>query len=380
MLLQIFTFSGNALSKPYVNLYLVALGVSASQLGIILSIGALLEMAVIPVMTSAADHRGKHRLLYTGFIGTLAVGNVLLVSSDWFWSLALAAVLIEMAFRPTASLGFQLVITQVHNEGRNIAGRIRGISSLGFGLASLVAGPLFALAGYTGLFLSAVASYLGGLVFRDSLPESISDPVNSEPETQTPPVPHNRGFYLLMVSMFFLMMAHRAGYAFWFVHFQQNLGVSTGEIGRLAALMALVEIPFFVLLDPLLTRIDVRLAFILGGLGMSAVWLGTGFLPSRGWIYPLLLLRGGVFSAFYLTTFLVIVQISAPQNVATNQALLQGTIPSLATVLTSPLSGWLYDVAGPKALYSAITVVSLIGIGIVIAGYHLLKPVPEAAV
>lgn len=373
--LQLLIFGGNALSKPYVNLYLVSLGVSASRLGVLLSIGGLLEMVVIPLLTSAADRRGQHRLLYTGFVGGLIAGNLLLASFDGFWALAVATVLIEATFRPNMSLGFQLVITQVTNEGRNIAGRIRGMSSLGFGLASFVAGPIFAAAGYVGLFLSAAASYLAGLGFRNALPATTSEPA----KTHTLAVPRQRGFYLLVVSLFFLMMAIRVGHAFLFVHFQENLAVSTGEIGRLAALMALVEIPFFIVLDPLLKQVDLRLAFIVGALGMGLVWLAAGFIPARGWIYPLLVFRGVAFAVFYLTIFLLIVQISSPHNVATNQALLQGTIPSLATVLASPLCGWLYDVAGPQALYSAIAVASLGGVGVMIAGYRTLAAPPAAA-
>jgi predicted MFS family arabinose efflux permease len=296
------------------------------------------------------------------------------VGFNQFYAVAFASVLLQISFRPTLTLGLQLVITKMSQEGRNLVGTIRAFSSMGFAITSFLVGPLFAFGGYISLFMSAVVGYSISIGLTGSLPQSTSEPSQPNP----PAMPRTRGFYILILSMFFLQMGNRAGYDFWYLHFQENLGISTDEIGRFAGIMALVEIPSFVLLDRLLKRVDVRLTFILGGIGMAAVWFAVGIVPNRFWIYTLLVLRGFVFAVFYLSTFMIIVRVSVPANVATNQALMQGTTPSLAALLTSSLSGWVYEHIGATTLFTSASIVSLIGVAVVVGGYKVLVPPTKA--
>lgn len=356
-ILQLLNYSGNAFAMPYINLYLVASGIAVSTVGVLLSIGALVEMIVPPILTTLADRHRAHRILWTGFILSLAVGTAILAVSSQEIVLAAAVILITGSFRPGMTLGLQLVITRMSDEGRQIVGRVRGVSSLGFGLASLLANPMYLLGGYFMLFAGASAAYLSSLFLGRSLPQATT-------RTQTPAgprKPRTRAFYILVISMFFIMMAQRIGYAFWFVHFQQHLGVSTGEIAILAGIMALVEIPFFLLLDRMLRSVSVYVTFLGSGLGMALMWLAVGFLPDKSWIYPLIIFRGFVFAIFHLSGFLLIARVSEPENVATNQALAQGTVPSLATLLTGGVSGWVYEVWGATALFMGVAGVNVIG-------------------
>lgn len=359
--LQFLSYGGNALSKPYVNLYIVASSVSVSVLGILLSIGALLEMLMPLLLNSLADRYRLHRLLYVVFVGTLVLANGLLAASSQTVALGIAMILIEGTMRPSMTLGLQLVITRMSQESRQIVGRVRSFSSLGFGLASVLANQLFTLGGYFALFTAAAIGYGSSLLLSGSLPSATTQSRTRQPARR---VTRTRAFYFLMASMFFIMMAQRIGYAFWFVHFQQNLGVSTAEMATIAALMALMEIPFFVLLDRVLLSVNLYVTFWGSGIGMALLWLAVALLPDKGWIYPLMVFRAGLYATFHLTTFLVIARVSQPENVATNQALAQSTIPSLATLLTASISGWIYEFLGATPLFVAVSAVGLLGMAI----------------
>ncbi|MEO1664886.1 MAG: MFS transporter [Chloroflexota bacterium] len=368
--LQVLSYAGNALALPYVNLYVVASGVSASTLGILLSIGSMLEILIPPALSALADRYQRHRVLFIGFIGSLVVGNLLLAWFDQFIMLAIAVIAIEMVFRPSLTLGMQLVISRMEHESRQIVGRVRSFSSFGFGIASLLANRLFAFGGYFALFMSAAATFTISLGLTRSLPEATTE--KRSPKA-VGAVPRSRGFYLLAVGMFFMLMAHRVGYAFWFVHFQQNLGLSTEVISLLIAFLALIEIPFFILLDRILPHVNLQSAFLVGGVGMGFVWLFVGIVPNQFWLYILMIMRGAMFATFLLTTFLVIARVSHPENVATNQALLQGTIPGFATLLTAPLAGWAYDNLGAPILFTTIFVTIIIGIVISLPALRYIK-------
>ena len=359
--LQLLNFGGNALSKPYISLYVLASGVTVTTLGVLLSIAALFEMILPPILSIVADRYRLHRLLYIGFISSLVLGNVFLALFDQIPVLIVAVILIEATFRPTMTLGLQLVITRMSYESRHHVGRVRSFSSLGFSLGSFLANGLFVIGGYFALFFSAAVAYFASLSLTGSLPEATTQAREQE---QKKIVPRTRTFYLIAASMFFIMMGQRIGYAFWFIHFQQNLGVSTAELAVLSAMMALFEIPFFVLLDRLLLSVNVRVAFWTGGIGMAFLWMAVGILPDSSWIYPLMIVRGFLFATFHLSTFLVIARASNPENVATNQAIAQGTIPSLATLLTGAISGWIYEQLGVVALFTGVMCVTLIGMAI----------------
>lgn len=377
-LLQVITYSAVALCMPFANLYLKNQGISASHLGIILSLGAIVQMVASPLLNATADRTGKHRVLYIAFILCMITGNLVLVSFSQLFVLALARLLLDGAFSPSMTLGLQLSITRLEQEKRNLFGRIRSFSSVGFGLSSLFGSWLVTIGGYTSLFASAAVVYIISLGFIGVLPEKTAEPAH---KTNKAPQPRTRAFYIVGAALFFLMMGNRAGYGFWFIHFQENLGISTGEIARLSALMALVEVPFFILLDKVLERMDVRKVFIMGGIGMSLFWLLIGIIPNPAWLYPLLIVRGLLFAVFHMATFMMVARVSVPENVATNQALIQGTIPSLAALLTGSIAGWMFDYAGAQTLFFACMVVGLIGSAVVMIGYrHIVAPLPAETV
>jgi len=359
--LQILTYAGNAFSLPYVNLYVVASGISASTLGIWLSIGSMLEILVPPLLSTLADRYRLHRMLFIGFISCLVVGNMVLAWFDQFFVLAISVVMIEMAFRPSITLGMQLVISRMEHESRQIVGRVRSFSSLGFGVASLLANRLFLIGGYFALFISAAVTYAASLGLMSSLPAATTKKEKTSQET-VQAVPRSRGFYLLAAGMFFMLMAQRIGFAFWFIHFQQSLGLSTEIISLLIAFLALIEIPFFIILDRVLQHVNLRAAFLIGAVGMAFVWLFVGIVPNQFWLYVLMVVRGAMFATQLLTTFLVIARVSHPENVATNQAIAQGTIPGVATLLTAALAGRMYDTLGAPTLFFAVFCTSILGI------------------
>ena len=80
---------------------------------------------------------------------------------------------------------------------------------------------------------------------------------------------------------------------------------------------------------------------------------------------------------FYLSGFTLVNAISHPGNVATNQALVQVTMPSIALVLTGSLFGWVFDNLGAGAFFAICALMLTIGVCIVTAGFRLFEPRQE---
>jgi len=356
--------------SPFFNLYLVEVGFSATLIGAILSIGALIELTVTPLLNRYADQHHAHRRLYIGYLLVFAIANFLFGNIQTTWILVLATLMVEASIRPSMTIGMQLTIVKLEQEGRAMIGRIRSFAALGFAFASLVAGQLFGIGGYPLIFWAGGFLTLVSVKTAQILPtKTTSDDLRSNP------VPRRRGFYYLAASQFFVSMGIRAGHAFWWVHFQENLGVSTAHIGILVAFLAGAEVPFFMLLDPLMKRFNPRITFIVGSFGLSIIFLLLGAVPNVWWLIPLILIRGILWPMYHVPVFLVASKISHPRNVATNQAILQITVPAIAVLLTGTASGWIFDHLGAFPFFAATATACMIGGIIAVIGYRTMQPI-----
>ena len=124
-------------------------------------------------------------------------------------------------------------------------------------------------------------------------------------------------------------------------------------------------------MDAILPKVRIRIAYIIGMLGTALFAFLLGVVPSLTLLAPLLILRGLVWPCYQLSSFTLVNAISHPRNAATNQAILQVTMPSIALLLTGSLFGWAYDNLGPSAFFSLSALMTAIGACIVIAGFRL---------
>lgn len=366
--LQFLSLAGIGIVWPYVNVYLTDLGFSGALIGTLGSAGAFLSLILTPALNQIADRRLLHRRLFMLYMGGFALANIIFALAPHQLLLIVAVLLSRLTISPSLTLGMQLTITFLLSRGKAILGRLRSFASLGFTLAGLLAGQLFALGGYPTLFWAAAFMGLLTMLTSTVFSDKSKEPAKAEDGTRQP---RNRGFYVMAASQFFVAMGTYNMYSFIFIHFNQNLGVPSAHIGLWAALMGAVEFPFFFLMDAILPKVRIRIAYIIGMLGTALFAFLLGVVPSLTLLAPLLILRGLVWPCYQLSSFTLVNAISHPRNAATNQAILQVTMPSVALLLTGSLFGWAYDNLGASAFFSLSALMTAIGAFIVIAGFRL---------
>lgn len=366
--LQFLSLAGIGIVWPYVNVFLTEQGFSGTWIGALGSAGALLSLVLTPLLNQLADRLLLHRRLFMFYMGGFALANIIFASARIEIAIIFAVLLFRLTVSPSITLGMQLTITQLVSSGKSILGQMRSFASLGFTLASLLAGQLFASGGYPLLFWVAAALGLLTMLTSTIFPaKSLEKPKTAEDERR----PRNRGIYVLAASQFFVAMGTYNMYSFVFVHFNLNLGVPSAHIGLWAALMGIVEFPFFFLMDSILPKIRTRVAYIFGVLGTALFSLLLGVTPSLPFLAALLALRGLVWPAYQLSSYTLVNKISHPRNAATNQAIMQVTMPSIALLLTGALYGWAFDHLGAPAFFALSAAASAVGAGILIAGFRL---------
>ena len=370
MALQFLSLAGIGVAWPYLNVYLTELEFSGTAIGTLGSAGAMLSLVLTPLLNQIADRRMLHRRLLMLYFCGIALASVIFATSNVHLLIIGAVVLFRVTVSPSLTLTMQLTMTHLIRSGRAVLGQIRSFASLGFAAASLLAGQLFALGGYSLLFWVAAGFALLSIQMATVFP---ARPKEKPKADEQPKEPRNRGIYVLAASQFFISMGTYNAYAFIFIYFNQDLGIAPADIGLWAALLGAVEIPFYYLMDGILPKVRIRVAFIVSVLGIAFFTLALGAVPSLPLLALLLVFRGLVWPGFHLSSFQLVNAISHPRNVATNQAILQVTMPSISLLLTGSFFGWIFDNLGPGTFFVICALACTIGVCIVIAGFRLFE-------
>lgn len=374
--LQFLTFAAIGMAWPYINLYLVDLGFSGTLIGTLASVGAVVALVLTPLLNSLADKLLLHRRLLMIYLGGFALCLIIFASSRVQIVVIFGFLLMKVTVSPSIALSTQMTMTQLLRQGKAILGQMRSFAALGFTVASLLAGAMFAAGGYPLLFGSGALLVLVSIQMSTVFPDK---PKRKQPVERAAKTARNRGFYVLIASQFFIFMGIQNTFQFLFIHFSENLGIATADIGLWAALLAAVEIPFFLMLDAIMPRIRMRSAYIVSALGMAAFALLLGQVATLPALALLIAFRGIAWPAIHLSSYTLVAEISHPRNVATNQAVMQVTMPAIALLLTGSFFGWVFDNLGAGAFFGLCALVCAIGAVIVMAGFRLFEN-PKPAV
>jgi len=369
MALMFFSSVGRGLAAPYVNLYLNESGVSGTVIGTILGIAALVELTFSPFLNNLADKHKRHRLLLMAQYATYGLGMMLLAMADQVILLGIMVVLIELGKRSAIVLSLQLTLIRLEQMNRDILGRVRSFNAMGFSLVNIFQGGIFLAAGYLGMFVISGFFTIGSIFFTRVLPRQAT--TRKQDKTLAP---RQRKFYFMVLIQVFVMLGLRAGFAFWLIHFRENLGIYTEHMGILVTVWALAEVPFFILFDSLVRRFDVRITYMMGAIGMGVMWFLVSIVPSPGWLIPILIFRGLVFALLNLSVLILISRISDPRNVATNQSLLQITVPGLAMLFGGPIIGWIWDNYSAPIFFGLCMLLMVSGALMMLVVYRHMTP------
>ena len=360
-------YAARGFTFPFISLYLVYMGFSGVQIGIVLSASAAVRLVVPPFLNMLADRSGRHRQFFYGLVTGNALATMgLVVASVSQWLLGATVVIRDSLDMPSASLLSQLTITKLEQEKRDIYGQIRAWGSLGWAVTTMISGLVFSAGGYALLFISAAALNLLSLPFSRTLPTSTITEISDEKPKNSPTAIPQRSsaFYMLMFILFLFYIGMSAIGGFVYVYFQEDLGASNAMIGVLASVAALAEIPSMMVIDRMMRRLNIQFTLMIGMFGMASIWVSFTLLSGAALLIPLMLIRGTFYTFQTVAMTLLVSRISHPANAATNQAISQVTMPALALLLSGTVAGWIFDTLGGRILFRVNAIIALIAITI----------------
>lgn len=344
-----FHFATLGVLVPYWALYLNAIGFSAVAIGHLMAL-LLLARIVAPVAWSwLADH-GVQRMRVmrlTSFLTIVAFSGVFFGRQFWW----LAAVMLLFSCFWNASLPLLEVITMNHLGARAGAyGRVRLWGSIGFILAVLVLGPMVDHYGPAAILPAIVVLMAGIWIYSILLPESdtVFPAEHSEPFWRIVLRPRVFGFLLTCL----LMQASHGPYYTFYTILLEDIGYSKTVIGALWGFAVLCEIGLFLMMQRILTRVQLGRMLLASFLLAALRWLLIGWYPDRLAVLVLAqTLHAASFGAFHAGAMQMVHRFFTGRHQHRGQAAYGSASFGLGGALGSLYSGYAWELLGPATTY-----------------------------
>ncbi|MEZ4592438.1 MAG: MFS transporter [Chloroflexota bacterium] len=349
-----------ALYAPFFNVYLLSLGFSGTQMGILAAVFPLFALTVSPNISSLADRRGwRLKVLQLSLLGWALV--LLLYRFPTSFGPMLLLVILESALRSPSLPIADGLIARMAMRHKLSFGDMRLWGSLGFAAVSIISGILWEQTGYSLMFVAAAIAVLPAIFVARRLEEGEIAVGNGRRSARF--LAQDKGIVVLIVSAFFIGMALFSTYVFGGVYVKQ-LGGNDTHVGLLFGLSALAEVPVMRYSGAIIQKLQGPRALLLAMIVLFVAMLGHAL----AWSPLVLILTGLIRGVGYGLLFVVLVQLlneRAPEGwTSTAQSMFQAAFLGLAPLLTSTLNGRIYDLWGGGLLFGLMTAV--IGLSIIL--------------
>jgi PPP family 3-phenylpropionic acid transporter len=353
-----FAFVG-ALS-PYWAPYLKSLGFSAFDIGVLMSLLAVMRMFAPNIWGWMADRSGKRVAIvqFAAVASLISFAGVFFGHSFWW----LFAVMAGMSFFWSASLPLVEATTFSHlGERSERYGRIRLWGSVGFIVSVVGVGYVLDYAPIVWLPWMVCAMLAGVAVFARYIPEAEALPHASDHISAWKLV-RNPQVLALIAACFLMSAAHGPYYSFYSIYLGDH-GYSKSHIGWLWALGVMSEIGVFLFMPRLFRRFALEHILI----ASFAIAIGRFLLIAWGINFPGLIilaqvLHAGTFGAYHAAAVALINRFFKGRHQAKGQALYNSISFGAGGALGSLYAGYTWDRLGPSGTFSIAAGCALAGL------------------
>jgi PPP family 3-phenylpropionic acid transporter len=353
-----FAFVG-ALS-PYWAPYLKSLGFSAFDIGVLMSLLAVMRMFAPNIWGWMADRSGKRVAIvqFAAVASLISFAGVFFGHSFWW----LFAVMAGMSFFWSASLPLVEATTFSHlGERSERYGRIRLWGSVGFIVSVVGVGYVLDYAPIVWLPWMVCAMLAGVAVFARYIPEAEALPHASDHISAWKLV-RNPQVLALIAACFLMSAAHGPYYSFYSIYLGDH-GYSKSHIGWLWALGVMSEIGVFLFMPRLFGRFALEHILI----ASFAIAIGRFLLIAWGINFPGLIilaqvLHAGTFGAYHAAAVALINRFFKGRHQAKGQALYNSISFGAGGALGSLYAGYTWDRLGPSGTFSIAAGCALAGL------------------
>lgn len=359
----------------FLPLYFRDKGLTASEIGTLLSIGPFAALLVQPLTGFLSDkYKTVKKVLLVSLSGLVISSIVLFQMESFVWILLLVAIFYTF-LGPIGALGDSLSQRVSGIVGVSF-GSIRMWGSVGFAITSLAGGLVLEKIGISNIMFPyltlAVGALLAAFLLTDvtvsNKPVGLHDAANllKKPELS---------FFLLLIM--FITIAHRTNDSFMGLY-MESLGGKESLIGWAWFIGVATEALVFATSGLWFRKFHELTFIMISGVIYSIRFILMSFVTEPMMILFLQPLHGFTFGLFYTAAFQYVTKILPKHLLGTGHLLLVAVFFNVSGVISSLGGGFIFDIAGGDTLYRIMGISAILGSITLYLYKQTIKPVKEA--
>ena len=341
---------------PYFPVWLNARGLTAGEIGIVLSAPLFVRVLVTPAISFSADKSGDRRLMLIGLAWGALLAGLLFLAANSFWPILGTVILFALFWTSIMPLTEAVAMQGVKSAGLDY-GRMRLWGSLSFVAASIGGGLAIQQWGSD----AALWIFIGATGCVAVTAFALPRPTGKGWLRAAAPVPdirladalalaRNPLFLALLFATALVQGSHAIYYAFGTLHWR-SVGISMTDIGQLWAMGVVAEIALFAVSKRVVAAYGPVRLIIFAAVAAVIRWpMMTLDLPLEV-LFPLQMLHAFTFGAAHLGALHFIADAVPEHCSATAQGLYAAVTAGIAMGLGLTMAGPLYNLMGAEAYW-----------------------------
>lgn len=356
------------LLSPYASLYFADKGMSAAQIGVLMSLMQVMRIFGPNLWGWVADRYQQRVAVLRLTALAAAVAFCGMFFGQTFAQFFIVMVVINLFTSAQAPLSEALMLSEMRGDLTHY-GKLRLWGSVGFILAVTLAGPVLDRFGIVLMPWFALVLLVMVLAVSMRMFETPHTGIHRDTPSALSLL-CRREVATFFGSTFLMIAAHASLYVFYSLYLAR-LGYSNTVIGLMWSLGVVVEIVFFFYQAPLFRRFGVRklmIASLLIGV-LRFVLIGFG-AESLAVLLVAQILHAATFGVHHSASIFTLQRWYSGALQARGQALFTSISYGLGGTLGGLVLSLIWDTFGPHAVYLAAAMFSLAGAGAAMLSYH----------
>jgi len=351
---------------PYFSLYLLSIGFSAWDIGLLMSLMNVMRLFSPGIWGWLADHSGR-RVAIIRLAGLMSLAGF----TAFFWLRGFGGMMLVMGaltFFWSAALPLVETLTFSHlREAGGQYGRIRLWGSIGFILAVLGTGALLDFLPVDRVLAVCWLLAAGNFALALTLPE-VASVVRHSGQSGLIGLFRQKRVQALFAASFAMAAAHGVFYVFFSIHLA-GLGYSKGEVGLLWTLGVMAEILVFLAMPRLIGHLCLRRILLLCFAAAILRFLLIGW--GAGWVVLVVLaqlLHALTFGAHHAASVAAVNAWFSGQAQARGQAFYSSLSFGAGGLIGGLIGGRMWESAGASWSFSVSAAFALAGLLLIVFG------------
>ncbi|MDF2905021.1 MAG: ProP12, partial [Herbinix sp.] len=338
-------------------------GISAVEIGILLTIGPISSILIQPIWAVISDRTGKRKAV----LSLVVLGSAFSVLSFYightFLTFLIASILLAIFSNSIVPLSDAILLRSAHRNQLDFS-KIRMGGTIGYAIFVIFAGMIIKrnsdiayIMGFVGfMVLFAIVRLLPKSESDDTVIKKLNLDLNSKPKERRSllHIFESKQIYFLLAFAFISQVGLSFHFSFLGVY-MLDMGLTEGTIGITNSIAALSEIPILFLINRVLKKVSTAKITVVACLLLSLrIFTITG--ENLFFVVLSQALHGLTAMTIYFSCAVFISKNVKPENQSKGQSILALIQTGIGSIVGNILGGYLVDSYGLKPAYITMSI------------------------